>query len=485
MNSAKQQMPNSFMTLDKLFVAGFIIYLILGWYLSVSELSSNAMKSCKNSDYEIIANTCKYFERNLSIKGLSVIFFLLGCYIWLMMIYYVNAENTRGPKQYNLSKSKIGFSSVTSFLSNICILIVAVALLLLLIMAILHVLGEWSKTTSAILTTLNILNVITILAIVYVYFIKNIEWGETPNGLFSLLKNIIFYIPCLFIDLVDKVTGEYNRTPKKAVILLIIEAVIITAYFLLPILVGMAKNEIGNTLLEGPVYLNNQYTLGSYEALTKGEHKHHHPRKDKTQVVVESARGGNHTSTKKDDSFDINLDGFVFGNREIKVDYGPHKWPSDKMPAKYNYNYALSSWIYINPQPPSTNHHYSDFARLLDYGGKPTINYKGKTNTIQVAMNIDKDHKKIVYEDSNFPLQKWNHILINYDGGTLDVFINNVIVSSTPSVVPYMAHDMIYSGIDNGIHGGISNVTYFDEVLDKNEISILYETAKLKNPPLL
>ena len=352
-------------------------------------------------------------------------------------------------------------------------------------MAILHILGEWSKTTNAILTTLNILNVITILSIVYVYFIKNIEWGERPNSSITLIKNIIFYVPCLFIDMVDKVTGEYNRTPRKAIILLIVEAVIITTYFLLPLVVGMAKNEIGNTLLEGPVYLNNQYTLGSYETLTKNSNKYPKPRNKKKQVIVETARGGNNTSSKKDDSFNIEVDGFSLGDREIRVDYGPHKWPSNKMPAKYNYNYALSSWIYINPQPPSTNYHYSDFARLLDYGGKPTINYKGKTNTIQVVMNIDKDHKKTVYEESDFPLQKWNHVLINYDGGTLDVFINNNLVSSTPSVVPYMAHDMIYSGIDNGIHGGISNVTYFDKVLDKNEISILYETAKLRNPPLL
>ena len=56
MNTAKQQTPNGFITLDKLFVAGFIIYLILGWYLSVSELSTNFMKSCKDSNYEFISN---------------------------------------------------------------------------------------------------------------------------------------------------------------------------------------------------------------------------------------------------------------------------------------------------------------------------------------------------------------------------------------------------------------------------------------------
>ena len=50
MDSAKQKGPNSFMTLDKLFIVGFIIYLILGWYLSVSEFSTKFLKSCKKSE---------------------------------------------------------------------------------------------------------------------------------------------------------------------------------------------------------------------------------------------------------------------------------------------------------------------------------------------------------------------------------------------------------------------------------------------------
>ena len=118
MNTAGQQTSKSFMTLDKFFVAGFIIYLIIGWYLSTSEFSENIMKSCKESNYGTIVDICKYFENTLSIKGLSVIFFLLGCYIWLMLIYYVKTENTKGPKQYGLSRQKIGLSSLTSFLAT-------------------------------------------------------------------------------------------------------------------------------------------------------------------------------------------------------------------------------------------------------------------------------------------------------------------------------------------------------------------------------
>jgi hypothetical protein len=471
--------------LDKLFVAGFVIYLIIGWYLSVSEFSNMFFESCKQSKFNFIINTCQYVENASTTRALSIIFFLFGCYIWLMLIYFVNNENTKNrPAQYDLSSSKLGLSSISSFLSNISILVVVVGLLLLLILAVLHILGKWSNATNSILSVLNILNVITILSIIYIYFLKEINWGETPNSIGSLVKNVIFYIPCIFMNMVDSVTGEYKRTPTKAVKLLLIESAIVTVYFLLPILIKFIKSEFGNVLLEGPVYLNNQYTLGSYQSLTKrtNEAVTRRSNDNSQQIIYSTSNNKKNLSDKKNKKteLNINLKPFNLGDREIMIDNAPQKWPARKMPVdKYNYTYAISSWIYINPQPPSTNQHYSKFTRLLDYGSKPTINYKGKTNTIQVTVKTNDKKDKIIYEDSTFPLQKWNHVLINYDGGTLDIFINNELVSSTASLIPYMSNDIIYSGVDNGIHGGISNVIYFDDVLDKNEISLLYQTRKI------
>jgi hypothetical protein len=470
-------------TLDRLFVAGFVVYLIIGWYLSSSDAYTDFLRSCKDSDYSIVSGMCEYAEKKLTLKGLSVIMFLVGCYVWLMLIYYVNTENTNGPKQYNLNRQKIGVSSVMSFLSNVFILAVVVALLMLVITAVLNAIGRWSRTTSAVLTTLNILNVVTILSIVYIYFIKNINWGETPTGIFSLLKYVIFYIPCVLIGIVESVTGEYNRTPRKAVILLLVEAAVITLYFALPLALGTAKNSIGKTLLEGPVYLNNQYTLGSYQDLTSGSVRHVRRRRGRRQEIINSTTdddADNGTGQSKGILETLGIEG-----REVRVDYDPQQWPTGAMPATYDYNYALSSWLYINPQPPSTNHHYSKFTRLLDYGGKPAINYKGKDNTLQIVMRKDKKKETVVYEDSSLQLQKWNHVFINYDGGTLDVFVNGELVSSTPSVAPYMTRDLINSGVDGGVHGGIANVMYFDKVLGTDEISLLYESGRIKTPPLL
>ena len=58
-------------------------------------------------------------------------------------------------------------------------------------------------------------------------------------------------------------------------------------------------------------------------------------------------------------------------------------------------------------------------------------------------------------------LQKWNKFLINYDGGTLDIFLNDKLLSSSSSIAPYMTLDVVSVGANNGINGGIRNVVYF------------------------
>ena len=84
------------------------------------------------------------------------------------------------------------------------------------------------------------------------------------------------------------------------------------------------------------------------------------------------------------------------------------------------------------------------------------------------------DKDKIVYENSDIEFQKWNFLFINYDGGTLDVFLNNELVSTTKSIVPYMTHNSTFIGEENGLNGGIKNIRYFNETLDRTQISLLY-----------
>ncbi len=83
------------------------------------------------------------------------------------------------------------------------------------------------------------------------------------------------------------------------------------------------------------------------------------------------------------------------------------------------------------------------------------------------------------------PLQKWNNFVVNYNGGTLDIFINGELVVSKPGVVPYMKFDKLEVGDIDGIHGGICNIKYFDDALNKNKIKSIFNTGKGKNPPVI
>ena len=82
-------------------------------------------------------------------------------------------------------------------------------------------------------------------------------------------------------------------------------------------------------------------------------------------------------------------------------------------------------------------------------------------------------------------LQKWNNIIINYDGGILDIFLNGELVKSNVGVVPYYKLDNLTIGENNGIKGGICNVIYYKHVLSSNNIYYLYNTIKNKTPPIV
>lgn len=151
----------------------------------------------------------------------------------------------------------------------------------------------------------------------------------------------------------------------------------------------------------------------------------------------------------------------------------------------FNYNYAISAWMFIHNQPPSRSKSQTEYTSILNYANKPNILFNGEKNTLRITMDDSLDRKTVIYETEDFSLQKWNNIVVNYNGGTLDIFINGKLVSSTSSIVPFMTYDAVTVGSDGGISGGICNVTYFPAPLSLSKIKVFYKSLKNKNPPIV
>jgi hypothetical protein len=108
-----------------------------------------------------------------------------------------------------------------------------------------------------------------------------------------------------------------------------------------------------------------------------------------------------------------------------------------------------------------------------------------KDQTKNKLIDFDENGNRIIYTNNNFLLQKWNNIIINYNGGTMDIFLNGELVKSSIEVVPYYTYDNLVIGENTGIKGGMCNVIYFKRALNSSEIYLLYNLVKNNTPPTL
>ena len=315
----------------------------------------------------------------------------------------------------------------------------------LLIFWIVYNIENLSGKSSIVSFLLNLLIVIIVLALIYRTMnvqIPDNNVNSKKNAFFDIIVNLIFYIPCLFSNTVDSALKygspgpDYFTKEKNSFIMLFVVILLILLYIFGPSLYNKLILQGGELLVNKPVNTNKEYSLGTYAELNGS------------------------------DTFD--------------------------------YQYAISSWVYINSDAPNTNESYNKYTTILNFGGKPNVLYNGSTNSLMVTMDqkdlkkkttnnlleFDEDGNRILYIKHNVLLQKWNNIIINYSGGVLDIFINGELVKSDIWVVPYYTLDNLTIGKDNGINGGICNLIYFKKPLTALNVYFLYNMIKNKTPPV-
>ena len=283
------------------------------------------------------------------------------------------------------------------------------------------------------------LAIATGLAILYTVFKPMFTKLGRSGGIGAFLVKFVMYMPCLLISIVDYFKYEYNITTKPVWLLLIAELILIVLWIIVPILLHAYATKNGVQLLKEPKYLNSVNVVGTFDEL--------------------------------------------YGKDVIDSDNSNSK-------AQFNYHYSLSAYFYINPQPPNTSPAYNKYTNILNYGGKPTVEFNGQLNSLRVTVETEQEpngNKKIVqlFETKKVLFQRWNNIVINYDRGTMDVFLNGELVGSRPGIAPYMTYESIEVGANNGIHGGVSNVMYYKDNLSRSYIEVMYQALRGKEEPFL
>ena len=181
----------------------------------------------------------------------------------------------------------------------------------------------------------------------------------------------------------------------------------------------------------------------------------------------------------QDKPVDINKLRYIGDHKNMRT-YGNKIDDSGNFPP--NYHYALSCWVYLNSDGPNFNP--NSFKTLIDYSNKPRILFNPVRNEISILVKKpNKDVKKFLLK--NIKLQKWINLVINYDGGVLDIFKDGELVVSEPGLIPYMKSDIVKVGENNGLNGGICNVVYYNTHLSKTRIQTIYNLLKKNNPPVV
>jgi hypothetical protein len=429
-----------------------------------------------------------------------------------VMIYLYQFYFTNPSKASTFSQAPTFFTFMKSF--YILIALGISGLLLYGLLSLLGMLNQDSYNKSEMGHTIfNYIMLAGMLAIIW----KLVNSGGylVKNPVFRLVFNTILYIPCILINIVDYFTGQYNTSKQTEMMMLLIGLGLFGGYFLLKYLImpffsKQYYGQGGMSVVNDPISTEKPTTVASYQDLNDGVYV------DQSNIGGNNDGSGVETNAVSD-----------FFRQLLNIQSDP----------KRNYHYALSFWFYLDSFPPSTSSAYNKTSNIVSFGGNPAVKYNAVTNSLIVSMKynsgcriaqrpnnqgetkvtnenvntlegfdqmrkeirnkieevktmpiqveLDEDGNAIIYVKEGVLLQKWNNVVLNYNGGTLDVFYNGELVKSAIELVPCITFDTLVVGDQNGVSGNVANLLYFNETVDYLTVNTLYNSLKGANPPII
>jgi hypothetical protein len=372
------------------------------------------------------------FLNNKDMSYAVILLILLVCILFAVLL---------GANLFSGATNPDASSKLNIFKKSLLVLFGIVISGLIIAWIVFNIQNYSGKSSSLTTLLLNIVLVVLVLGLIYKIFIVKLPVANSnKNAFFMLILNTLLYIPCIFSGIFDSIGGflfrNDNRETSGNLLMLLAIICVIVAYFKSPNLFNVINKQGGKTLVNQPVQLDTLNTLGTYEELNDSE--------------------------------------------------------------DYDYQYALSFWFYIDTSPNNMTPSDNNFS-ILNYANKPNVFYSTKTQSLIITMDqkdlqkttdnklidFDDDGNRILYKNKNVLLQKWNNMILNYNGGILDIFLNGELVKSAIGVVPYHTLDNLTIGQENGLNGGICNVVYFRHALNSMNIYFIYNVVKNHNPPVV
>jgi hypothetical protein len=379
------------------------------------------------------------------------------------------------------------------------------------------------------------------LIILILALVKNTLYKTSDDGdILTLIKDIIFYIPCLITDGIDFIKKDYAQTPSTTFIVFILILVYAAIFFLMSII----NTDGGSLLISEPKNLNSverfstDILLGldvstfeisqdqSYNNVTfdivnipktypTDKITQEYLDKNKSIAAVDTKNvnegftslveedtyydfGKKSYNISKDNEYtDINLSQ-VYDDVSNKTSQNLNKVYSGLQSLRdlfiktnntpYIYNYALSFWLYIN------TFHFKKISKnrlqtILTFGKRVSLIYDNIENDLIMLLNDEE-----VYRSKGILYQRWNHVVINSNDSKIDIFINNNLVgthkyhsvdSSSNVYPPVTLYDSLVVGsTDNNNFGNICNFRYYNNNIDLSKIQSIYKKYNKKTPPL-
>jgi len=321
------------------------------------------------------------------------------------------------------------------------------------------------------------------------------QTSENSNWVTNILKligNALIYIPCLLIDFVEMIKEQYKITTSSMILILVLQILFIIFGYALPILFSKAINHLGVQVLSFPKTLKTETTLDSSiifidpvftnDDVTVNENKddkksceEKNPKKDNEELdkTVERLEQIKECMNEKKET--RNRDKIAKQKTSDRIAEWFKSEPSNKTIQLHRYNWGISMWFYIRSSGSNAT------ANVFSLEGQNqnkvvTVLYDNNTN----AISVNGDTLTGVH------LHKWNNLVINFDKGKIDVFINGKLLSTSNDARTESNNIALNMKIGSeSIRGEICNIIIHKENFTKSQINWIYDSNKLFNPPVV